>query len=231
MIKRKFSLIFIVVVSALVLIGCDTASDRPDEGVITYEISYPIPFEDKWFERLMPKEMELKFKGDLLKTELSFGLGMIKIAYLSDFKKRQLYEMMKFMKQKNYALRDQEGVNEMMNNIPDHKITPGNATKMIAGYECKNAIVEVKNDTTDYQFELWYTEELGVPEVNWCSPFSPIRGMLMEYQIERFNVTMKFTAKKVELIKTEPTDFTISPKYKEISSQEMLENIAELREI
>ena len=231
MFRNKLTFIYILAVSILGLTACDTASDRPDEGVITYEISYPIPFEDKWFERLMPKEMEMKFKGDLLKTELSFGMGMIKIAYLSDFKKRELYEMMKFMKKKNYALRNKEQVNQMMNSIPDHKITPGNATKMIAGYECKNAMVEVKNDTTDYQFELWYTEELGVPEVNWCSPFSPIRGMLMEYQVERFNVTMKFTAKKVELIKTDPSDFTISTKYSEISSQEMMDNIAELREI
>lgn len=175
--------------------------------------------------------MELKFKGDLMKSELGFGMGMIKIAYITDNKKKQLYELLKFMKKKNYAQRDKDEINLMMTTLPEHKITLGNATKMIAGYECKNAMVEVKNDSLDYSFELWYTEDIGIPETNWCSPFSPIRGMLMEYQIERFGITMKFTAKKVDLIKYTDGEFTVPANYKQISFQEMQESMAELRDI
>ena len=201
------------------------------EGVITYGISYPVPFEDKWMERLMPKEMEMQFKDGLLKTELSFAVGMIKIAFLSDQKNKKLYELMKFMKKKNYATRNNDEVNLMMNDIPPHKITPGNATKMIAGYTCKNAMVEVKNDTIDYEFELWYTEELGSKDLNWCSPFSPIQGVLMEYQIERFDVTMKFTAKSVEVEDFPEDEFLIPENYKKISYQEMRENLEQLKDI
>jgi hypothetical protein len=226
---KHFSLILLV--ALIGLSSCASNSSAENEGVVTYEISYPVPFDDKWMERLMPKEMEMQFKDGLLKTELSFAVGMIKIAYLSDQKNRKLYELMKFMKKKNYAIRNQDEVNLMMSEIPPHKITPGNATKMIAGYTCKNAMVEVHNDTTDYEFELWYTEELGSKDLNWCSPFSPIQGVLMEYQIQRFNVTMKFTAKSVDLEEYPEDEFLIPEKYTKISYQEMMENLEQLKDI
>jgi hypothetical protein len=221
----------LLVIALASLSSCSGGGSERSEGVITYGITYPVPLEDKWMERLMPKEMEMQFKDGLLKTELSFAVGMIKIAFLSDQKNKKLYELMKFMKKKNYATRNQDEVNLMMNSIPPHKITPGNATKMIAGYTCKNAMVEVKNDTINYEFELWYTEELGSKDLNWCSPFSPIQGVLMEYQIERFDVTMKFTAKNVDLEEFPEDEFLIPENYKKISYQEMRENLEQLKDI
>lgn len=226
---KFFSLLLVVALASFS--SCSGGGSTPREGVITYGITYPVPFDDKWMERLMPKEMDMQFKDGLLKTELSFAVGMIKIAYLSDQKNKKLYELMKFMKKKNYAIRNHDEVNLMMNSIPPHKITPSIATKMIAGYTCKNAIVEVHDDTTNYEFELWYTEELGSPDLNWCSPFSPIQGVLMEYQIERFNVTMKFTAKSVELEDFPDDEFLIPENYKKISYQEMKENLEQLKDI
>ena len=85
---KLFSLLLIA--TSAILSSCGSGSTAPTEGVVTYEISYPVPFEDKWMERLMPKEMEMQFKDDLLKTELSFAVGMIKIAYLSDQKNKKL---------------------------------------------------------------------------------------------------------------------------------------------
>lgn len=224
-------LLFITGLSITFFSSCETKSNRIDEGIIVYNISYPIPFEDKWMERLMPKEMEMQFKDDKLKTELSFGLGMIKIAYLSDKKKEQLFEMLKFMKKKNFSILNKDDIKVMMQNIAAHKITPGDSTKMIAGYTCKNAYVEVKDDSTTYDFECWYTDELGKEYINWCSPFSPIKGVLMEYQIERFDVAMKFVATEVRLVEVPDENFIISEKYKEISSKEMEENLQQLKDI
>ena len=175
--------------------------------------------------------MEMQFKDDKLKTELSFGLGMIKIGYLSNKKKQQLFEMLKFMKKRNFSTLNKADINVMMQNIAPHKITPGNSTKMIAGYTCKNAHIEVKDDTTSYEFECWYTDELGTEDINWCSPFSPIKGVLMEYQIERFDVAMKFTASEVRLVEIPDENFILSDKYKEITSEEMKDNLQQLKDI
>ena len=41
--------------------GCAGKSSDVTEGIITYDISYPRPIEDKWMEKLMPTEMEMQF--------------------------------------------------------------------------------------------------------------------------------------------------------------------------
>ncbi len=227
----SFLLLCMITTSSFVFTGCSNLGVNPSEAIISYDISYPIPFEDKWLERLMPKDMTMKFKDHRLKTELSFGLGMIKIGFLSDSEKRELFEMLKFMKKKNFSTRNNEEVNLMMSNIPPHKITPGESTKMIAGYTCTNSFVEVKDDTTSYDFECWHTSDLGIKDMNWSSPFSPIQGVLMEYEIERFDVKMKFTATKVELVEFEAGEFIIPEKYSEITFKEMQENLEQLKDI
>ena len=64
------------------------------EGVITYDISYPRPIEDQWMEKLMPTEMEMQFKNNNINTELTFGLGMIKIGYITNTEDKQLHQML-----------------------------------------------------------------------------------------------------------------------------------------
>ena len=182
-------------------------------------------------ERLMPKEMEMKFKGGQLKTELSFGLGMIKIGYLSNSEKQEVHELLKFMKNKNFAKRNAKEVQLMLDEIPKHKITLGNQVKTIAGYQCKNAKVDIMQKDSAYSIEIWYTEDLKVVNPNWCTPFKEIKGVLMEYQVQKLDVVMKFTAKKVQLMEYTPEEFNLPENYKKISFKEMEESLEQLKDI
>ncbi len=154
MIKRFVFPLFFVFVSLLFLGSCDKIGNKQDEGFINYEISYPIPLADKWMERIMPHEMEMKFKGSQIKTDLSFGMGMVKIGYLSNSEKQEVHELLKFMKKKNFAHRNAKEVDLMLKDIPEHKITLGNQTKTIAGYNCKNALVEIMKKDSSYTIEI-----------------------------------------------------------------------------
>ena len=82
--KQFFSYIIIILVPLLFANECERSEHLIEQGVITYDISYPRPIEDKWMEKLMPSEMEMQFKNNQINTELTFGLGMIKIGYISN---------------------------------------------------------------------------------------------------------------------------------------------------
>lgn len=69
-------------------------------------------------------------------------------------------------------------------------------TKEIAGYNCKSAEVKVLGDSV-WTFNVFYTDEINIKNVNGHTPFKPIKGVLMEYQLLSNNVLMKFTATKV----------------------------------
>lgn len=227
---RLIKLFISIILLQGIITSCSTPETSITEGKITYDITYPNPIEDKWLERLMPKEMEMYFNPVDVKTEISFGLGMIQINYLTDFENKQMYEMLKFMKKKNFAKRDHDSIEQMISKIPAHEVKFYPDTKSIAGLLCKRAVVIV-NDSAPYSFDCWYTNQIKIADPNWCTPFKAIDGVLMQYRVERLNVLMEFTANNVSMEKVPKEIFTVPEKYIQISTEEMQESLEELKDI
>ena len=103
--KRLFNYIIVILAPLLLASGCESSGGAVDQGIITYDISYPRPIEDKWMEKLMPSEMEMQFKNNQINTELTVGLGMIKIGFISNTQDKQLHELLKFMRNRNVSHR------------------------------------------------------------------------------------------------------------------------------
>ena len=201
------------------------------EGIITYDISYPRPIEDKWMEKLMPKEMEMQFKNNNINTELTFGLGMIKIGYITNTEDKKLHQMLKFMRKRNVSHRTAGEVEDLLSQVPNHKIELLTDTKTIAGFLCHKALVKVESKNDPNIYDLWYTKEIKIKEPNWFTQFKSIPGVLMEYRLEKFNVIMHFTAIDVENSKINDTKFKVPEKYKEISVDAMEKTFEELKDI
>ena len=215
----------------MLAIGCDSTGGAVDQGIITYDISYPRPIEDKWMEKLMPSEMEMQFKNNQINTELTFGLGMIKIGFISNTEDKQLHELLKFMRNRNVSHRGTNQIEELLEKIPPRTIELLPDTKSIVGFLCHKALVHVESPSEAYSYDLWYTEEIKLKEPNWCTPFKKIPGVLMEYRVERFNVVMHFTAVEVQQTEIPDTEFLVPSKYKEISIEAMEKNLEGLKNI
>ena len=211
--------------------SCTNMEPAVSEGIITYDISYPRPIEDKWMEKLMPKEMEMQFKNNNINTELTFGLGMIKIGYITNTEDKKLHQMLKFMRKRNVSHRTAGEVEDLLSQVPNHKIELLTDTKTIAGFLCHKAIVKVESKNDPYIYDLWYTKEIKIKEPNWFTQFKSIPGVLMEYRLEKFNVIMHFTAIDVENSKINDTKFKVPEKYKEISVDAMEKTFEELKDI
>lgn len=229
--KQIINLIIIALIPTLLASTCEETGGTVDQGIITYDISYPRPIEDKWMEKLMPSEMEMQFKNNQINTELTFGLGMIKIGFISNTKDKQLHELLKFMRNRNVSHRGTEQVNDLLGKIPNHTIELLPDTKSIVGFLCNRAQVKVESPTEPYTYDLWYTNEIKVKDPNWCTPFKDIPGVLMEYRVERFNVVMHFTAVEVQQTEIQDSEFLVPTKYKEISIEAMEKNLEELKDI
>lgn len=195
-------------------------SGNLDEGLIEYEITYPNPPDDKYVQKMLPTVLDFKFKRGLTKSEVSISLGMIKIFYLTDVKKKTMTEMVKFMTNKYSHEMDIGAVEDLMSELPPYTIEQTEDTKMIANYKCKKATVYV-GGKEPYTFDLYYTNEIDIPEANWYNPFKEIEGVLMEYEIERFNMLMHLTASKVEPAEFENDEFMRPKEYDPVDKSEM----------
>lgn len=229
--RKIFRVITILTLPLLFASKCEDDAGTVSEGIITYDISYPRPIEDKWMEKLMPSEMEMQFKNNNINTELTFGLGMIKIGYITNTEDKHLHEMLKFMRNRNVSHRGVPQVEDLIAQIPEHKIELLPDTKSIVGFLCHKAKVKVDSPTEPYSYDLWYTNDIKIKDPNWCTPFKSIPGVLMEYRVERFNVIMHFTAIDVEKAEIQDTEFLVPKKYTEISIEDMEKNLQDLKDI
>ena len=68
---------------------------------------------------------------------------------------------------------------------------------------------------------MYYTNDIGISHSNWYTPFREIEGVLLEYQVRKYNYEMRLTA--LEVIKEEINDnvFSVPGDYENISKQEM----------
>ena len=100
------------------------------------------------------------------------------------------------------------------------KIEITKETKDVAGYKCKKAIVTFV-DETKQGFDLYYTNELKIKNSNWWTPFKEIDGVILEYQVSRYNIDMKLVAKEVEFTTIESAIFDVPKDYKMVTRKEI----------
>ena len=75
---------------------------------------------------------------------------MIKIGYITNTEDKHLHEMLKFMRKRNVSHRNIEEVEDLLKQIPNHKIELLPDTKTIAGFLCNKAIKLIVQTTPTY---------------------------------------------------------------------------------
>ena len=211
------------------IFSCNGKYEGNSEGEIHYKVTYPKLEKDNFMRDFMPKKMVLKFKDDKYITHLSAGMGMFKTNFLCDFENQEFLQMVKLINKKYVLKLKDEEIKNSLNNMPLFLVEFTNETKKILGYECKKAIVTINNGMND-AFTVFYTDEINIESPNWSNQFSVINGVLLEYQYEKYDVCMKFTAKKIHYKTIEDSEFDVPNTYKEITEKQMDQEMKEIFE-
>lgn len=211
---KNLLLLFILLTIAA---GAD-AQQKLSEGKVTFEIAYgdtDLPDETM---AMMPTEMDMYFKNDKSRVEMSMGMGMNQ-TMIFDNKARTMTMLMDMMGNKIAVKNTEEDIKKQKekNGKKDNKIEFTNETKQIAGYTCKKA--KVTND--EGSFDLYYTDDIVIKDGDWNSDFKDIKGFPMQYQMNQGKMQMTMTAKKVTAQAVEDKMFTVPADYKEKTPEEL----------
>jgi hypothetical protein len=98
---------------------------------------------------------------------------------------------------------------------------------MIADYECKEAIATLYGDSIE-TFTIYYTDQIRLKEPNWFTQYAGIAGVLMEYQVERYDLCTRFTAVKVLKQEIENDIFEVPDLYEDLEEDEMTIKMQEI---
>jgi hypothetical protein len=188
-----------------------------DEGTIEYSAS--VVDQNNPMATLAPSKMIIKFKNNKSCAEMSAGMGLFCTSFISDPEKKTLTQLVKLLNKKLSLVQNATDIAKE-NASYKFEITPLNETKMIAGYMCQKSHVKIDDDFQT-EFDIFYTMELKIDHPNFANPFHMIEGVLMEYQMKKFGLEMKFTAKTVKKEDIDDATFELPADYKPVSAEEM----------
>ena len=218
---RRFLLLIILPIILCSLFSCDSLFHRNiKEGMIEFKITYPETEAGDLMAGILPHEMVLKFKDNKTAGELSAGMGVFKTALIANPVTKVVTQLLKIMNKKYALVLDSNEITNLYSELPEMKIHFVDETKEIAGYKCNKAIVTFKDNIKE-EFSIYYTNDIGISNSNWPTPFHEISGVLLEYQVRKYNYEMRLTAVKVTKAKIEDSVFDIPPDYEEISQEDM----------
>lgn len=198
------SKLFIVIIGLFVSffwIGCEGNffDQRMNEGVIEYEVSYPTIDDDNIVKTFLPSTMMFTFKDNVFCSELNSSMSQFKVAFISNSNTHELQQIFKLTPKQLYAHIPKHAIDSL--NLLEYgkvSIVLAPDTKNIVGMHCKKAEVwcEINGEKTSY--DVFYTEDIKLEDPNWSLPFHEIKGVPLEYQVNRMGITMHFKAKKIQ---------------------------------
>ena len=220
--KTNFSYLkyFIALAFGIILLNsCSNDTSKGlSEGVIEYEAAAVDPSNS--LASFAPNKMTVKFKNDVAKVELSAVMGLFSTTFISNPHDKTLTQLTKLLNKKYAHISDVSEIEKDNELTKDMVIEETNETKVIAGYTCKKAIAKFK-DNKKPDFTIYYTDEIKINDPNWINPFYKINGVLMEYQMEKLGLELRFTAKSVKKSELDDDDFDRPKEYQIISREEM----------
>lgn len=213
--------------------GCEKISEGIfgagiSEGIIHYDVTFPYTETEGLLGTMLPKKMTMKFKDDRFVTDISAGMGMFKMKFISDNRKKVLHHAVEVMKKKKVVKLNKEEAEEMIQDFPDLTILPSRESDSIAGYYCQKAY-GLFDKAEEKPMDIWHTDGIQLVNPNWCNQFHELDGVLMGYEVKRFGKRMRLRAERVEEVEVSDSVFTVE-EYEKVPLKEMNNTIQDLME-
>ena len=232
--RRKILIILILLlagVGAFLYFGKDSALFKKilggkniSEGVIEYDITYPKLDPNNMMVSGLPNKAYLRFKNNNIVNDMSGMMGLISITYIAK-NDNSVAQTLTLINKKYVADISPDQMKKMNSEYVD-KIDQGKNTQLVAGFKCKEAIATLKNGES---LHVYYTNDIGISNPNWSNPYSKIDGVLMDFEMERYGLTMHLKAKQVLAQKIDDNAFNVNDAdYKKIPFPDLEKILVEL---
>lgn len=208
---KKLLLPFIL---STLLVVSTVAVNAQFEGVIHYSISFEnLPPEMEQLKSQLPSKSTSTIKGKMFKLEQPMGMGMKQVVIMDNEAESGVL-LMDLMGQKRAIVLDKENREKFESEQPEPVFEYVNETKNIAGYNCKKAIMKMKDGKQDVELTIYYTDEIASSGIN---EMRGLKGFPLQYSTASGPFVMTFTADKVEKKKVSEEEFTIPEGYEHVT--------------
>lgn len=219
-------LLVLLVLPILFLSSC--GKNKIKEGELTYDITYPYMEVTGLMSAILPKEMNIVFKGTKMKTTIARG-KIFSTEVITDEADNSMEMRLDFGSQKFYCELTKEEVDGLIASAPNYTIKKTEEADSINGvWAYKNTV----SSTDSLQpGDAWFTEDLEIEKGAWFSAYKDVKGMPIIYDVERYGLFMH--CESTGLVKREVKDeeFDRDPSLEKIDFEEYEKQVQELFDI
>ena len=212
-----FSKLLSVLLFSLFIVACSSNGPKfISEGVVEYDAA--VVDKQHPMAGLVPNSMSMFFKQGLYCSEMT-TMGVFTSKFIANSKEKTFITMVKVFDMKNACIENEKQIKGEKDAYKlNFKHTKD--TKIIAGYKCKRVIATRESDPSDV-FDVYYTEELDVKKPNYSTPYDSLKGIVMQFRLQKFGMEMEFKAKSVRKEDIPDSMFDLPGFYKVVSKAEM----------
>ncbi len=171
-------MLFIAVIFAMAGYSCKESGGKYiDQGEIHYNINYVGNFGVP--KDYLPQNLIVSFKNDKILFEM-IGFGKSGIMNLANPEKGIFDTYFSLFSKKFYYAAESGELFPGFEAMNDMILKKTSKTKVLCGFNCKNAEVTFSKDRNKI-YDIWYTNEIKVKEPNTATPFNEIDGVLLGF--------------------------------------------------
>ncbi len=201
---KTFAYIFLFAIS--MLFSCEAKKEKLKAGTITFAMDYP-DLKDRFFTySIMPKEMILEFDNGKMKGTIN-KLGTENI-FWTDCNLKSFSSYFNVGEDKLFSSLKQEEIQMLKKDNEGFQISLTNETDTLCGFNIKKALA--KNSAKNLSFDIWYTEEIAIPNAQWFTPYDKVPGVILKYSMLRFGMKTEVKAVKITGIAPEKDFFKMN---------------------
>jgi len=216
---RSFQIIALSFLFIFGLADCKKSSGKNfNEGEIHYSISY-IGRQGSVSDALLPDMMVVKFKDNKVLMEIMTPIGSNGVFNIIDPAQNRIDTYMRLLGMKFCYYGEYGEIPPGIDPMKDLVIEQTGEEKEIFGLNCMKAKGSLAE--TEYEFDLWYTDEIGITDPNFSTPYSSIDGVLMTFFYRMGDMIVEFNAEGIYTKSVSDKDLIVEEDYRNIDRKNM----------
>jgi GLPGLI family protein len=211
----------VFLISLLITAGCRKNPEKPEikQGRLEYRITYETDSAHQKLVDLLPHRMKLVFNQDSALNIMEGFMGLYRLNSISYFRTKKCSTLLKIPKY-SFLYTGKRGepmcCYDPMDNMIVHRTSE---TKDILGFNCRKAKITFPG--SDYSFDVYYTNDIDIRNVNSTNPYKKIEGVLMEFELNMYYFRMRFTADKYIADSKSDIQFFVPANYQKLTRAQM----------
>lgn len=192
------------------------------QGKVVFDISYPNSKMDQQTLAMLPTQSIMYFKGQMSRVEVSMPMGTNVV--ISDHKLGEGTMLMDMMGNKMAIAMNKADMENERSSMPKPVVKQSSDTKVIAGHTCNKATVTQEGKDGKVSYDVWYTQDL-LANNSFASTVDGIDGFMLEFETIQNGMSMKISARSIEELQVDDSQFMIPDGYQRTTWKEMKENM------